>query len=87
MSLPWAIGAHHGSTCLVVQVAGVVGTGVRERQYAPPSSYSLPMCFAVVRWNGLEVGRTTCCGDLNTPTWQNQVPKDSVAIDGDEKLL
>lgn len=73
MSLPWAVGAHHGSTCLVVQVVGVVRTGIREQQYAPPRGYSLPACFAVVRWNGLEIGRTPCCSDLNMLTWQNQV--------------
>lgn len=73
MNLPWALGAQHGYSCLVVQVVSVVPSGIKQRQYHPPRDVTSPTCFAVVRWCGIEVGRTPCCRDLSAPTWQHQV--------------
>lgn len=78
MNLPWALGAcgvspAAGGDLIVVQIVGAALRTGQKHLLPVPINYRRPSCFALLRWNGLTVGRTTSCRDVCEPTWQEQV--------------
>lgn len=78
MNLHRALGVPGASSAgtrdfMVIQLVGAVLRTGKQSVPAPPPCYRSPACFALLRWDGMVVGRTPSCTDVCEPAWREQV--------------